>query len=87
MGARAQRHAGGIGQAAVMHTAPPSAEQLRLAFRHVSRPGWPSTLEAALAQPAYRVCLYGIARNLHRRGIERAVAAGAQQPSLFTEPV
>jgi hypothetical protein len=46
--------------------APVTAEQLRMAFRHVRRPGWPATLEAALAHPVYRVCLHGIARNLNR---------------------
>lgn len=46
-------------------------EQLRLAFRQVSRPGWPSTLEAALQHPTYRVCLHGIARNLGRVGLDR----------------
>lgn len=57
-----------------------TSEQLRLAFRQVSRPGWPSTLEAALEQPAYRVALYGIARNLHRRGLDRATAPTGQLP-------
>lgn len=52
--------------------APITAEQLRLAFRQVSRPGWPSTLEAALAHPVYRTCLQSIARNLNRRGIDSA---------------
>lgn len=51
--------------------APVTAEQLRLAFRQVSRPGWPSTLEAALDHPVYRVCLHGMARNLNRRGLDR----------------
>lgn len=55
-------------------------EQLRLAWRHVSRPGWPATLEAALERPAYRVALYGIARNLHRRGLDRAPASTGQLP-------
>ena len=66
-----------------------TAEQLRLAWRHISRPGWPPTLEAALERPHYRVCLEGIARNLHRRGIDRvpdAAPAPAPQLALFTPP-
>lgn len=66
--------------------APVTAEQLRLAFRQVSRPGWPSTLEAALAHPAYRACLHGIARNLNRRGLDRMPARPAEAtPDLFTQ--
>ncbi|MBN8493423.1 MAG: hypothetical protein J0M00_18600 [Burkholderiales bacterium] len=49
---------------------PVTDEQLRLAFRQISRPGWPATLEAALEQPVYRTALLGIARNLNRGGIE-----------------
>ena len=59
---------------------PVTEEQLRMAFRQISRPGWPSTLEAALEQPAYRVALYGIARNLHRRGLDRAPVSTGQLP-------
>lgn len=62
---------------------PITAEQLRLAWRHVSRPGWPPTLEAALEHPAYAVALRGIARNLHRRGIDCAAAAVPPQMPLF----
>lgn len=65
---------------------PPTAEQLRLAFRQISRPGWPSTLEAALEHPVYRVCLCGIARNLNRRGLDRMPAPALLQPALFPEP-
>lgn len=65
-------------------SAPPTDEQLRLAWRHISRPGWPSTIEAALAMPHYRACLLGIARNLHRRGIDRMPAAQPTLP-LFAE--
>jgi 4'-phosphopantetheinyl transferase EntD len=59
---------------------PITDEQLRLAFRQVQRPGWPSTLEAALAHHVYRTCLIGMARNLNRRGIDRA-----PQLTLFTD--
>lgn len=57
---------------------PPTAEQLRLAFRQVSRPGWPTTLEAALAHPVYGVCLRGMACTLDRRGMDRAPTDAAQ---------
>lgn len=40
---------------------------LRQAWQHVTHPGWPATLQAALARPLYRICLHGIARNLARR--------------------
>jgi hypothetical protein len=46
--------------------APPTDEQLRLAFRQVRRPGWPSTLEEALARPVYALAIQGIARCLGR---------------------
>lgn len=46
--------------------AAPTAEQLRHAWRYVSRPGWPDTLEQALQTQPYRTCLHGIARNLSR---------------------
>jgi hypothetical protein len=64
---------------------PPTDEQLRLAFRHVSRPGWPSTLEATLEHPLYRTCLIQMARNLNRRGIDRAPARTA--PALPPLPL
>lgn len=59
---------------------PPTDEQLRLAFRQISRPSWPSTLETALQHPVYRTCLIGIARNLNRRGIDRQPAPTAPPP-------
>jgi len=46
--------------------APITAEQLRRAFLHIRRPGWPSTFEQALASPVFCACLHGIARNLAR---------------------
>lgn len=66
-----------------MNAAAPTAEQLRLAWRHVSRPGWPPTLEQALEQHAYRVALHAIARNLGRRGMDRTAAAVPPQLPLF----
>ncbi len=68
-----------------MSAATVTPEQLRLAFRQISRPGWPSTLEAALEQPAYRVALHGIARNLGRRGIDSLPAAHVPQLHLFRD--
>lgn len=61
---------------------PVTDEQLRLAFRQISRPGWPSTLEAALDSHVFRTCLYRIASNLNRRGIDRMPAAPSRQPAL-----
>lgn len=58
--------------------APVTEEQLRLAFRQISRPGWPSTLEAALANPVYRVCLHGI-------GIDRVPARPVAERELFED--
>lgn len=42
-------------------------DQLRLAYRHISRPGWPP-LEQCLhgADDHWRTCLAGIARNMGR---------------------
>jgi hypothetical protein len=48
-------------------TAPePTREQLALAFRHMARPGWPSTLDAALQVHHYRICITGLARRMSR---------------------
>ena len=46
----------------------PTDEQLRLAFRQISRPGWPATLEAAIAHRTFGVCLRAIACQLNRPG-------------------
>lgn len=56
-------------------------EQLRMAWRHINRPGWPPTLEEALGNRSYSVCLYGIARNLHRTGMDR-MTARSDEPGL-----
>lgn len=63
-----------------------SDKQLRLAWRHVNRPGWPATLEAALALPHYRACLEGIARNLHRAAWAGWVARTCPAPVPPTPP-
>jgi hypothetical protein len=65
---------------------PVSDEQLRLAWRHISRPGWPATLEAALALPHYRAALEGIARNLHRAAWAGIVARTCPAPVPPTPP-
>jgi hypothetical protein len=44
----------------------PSEEQLRLAYRHMARPGWPPTLEAAMQIHHYRICITQLARRLGR---------------------
>lgn len=44
----------------------PSPEQLQIAMRHLQRPGWPSTLEAALASPIYGPLVRTLARRLNR---------------------
>lgn len=67
----------------------PTAEQLRLAWRHVSRPGWPPTLEAALRIPHYSTCLHAMARNLYRppfghRAPPQPVAALPTAPPVST---
>lgn len=73
-----------------MPAADVTAEQLRLAWRQISRPGWPATLEAALELPAYRAALCGIARNLGRRGLDHMPAPppapAAPQLPLFPPP-
>jgi hypothetical protein len=44
----------------------PTREQLALAFRQISRPGWPASLDDALARPHFAAALRGIAVNLRR---------------------
>jgi hypothetical protein len=46
---------------------PPLTEaQLQLAYRHLARPGWPDTLQAALADPVRGPCVRGLARQFSR---------------------
>lgn len=66
---------------------PPTAEQLRLAFRHVSRPGWPATLEAALAHPVYSVCLTAMARQLNRHAFNHQPPPQPVAPTPAAAPV
>ena len=63
------------------HPAPePTDEQLRLALRHLWRPGWPATLDATLVHATYGVCVRGLARNLGRAATRRAQLAAAAEP-------
>jgi hypothetical protein len=59
-------------------------EQLRLAFRHLRRPNsWPTTFEAAMADPTFALCLRAMARNLGRPKWQASPVA----PSLPAAPV
>lgn len=60
----------------------PTLQQLQIAFRHISRPGWPPTLEQALAKPHYALCLRAMAQNLGRA----SVCGPAQRPGPTTAP-
>lgn len=55
----------------------PTEEQLALMYRHLARPGWPTTLEAALAHRVYGPCLRQAARttNLNRGAWRPAAVA------------
>jgi hypothetical protein len=70
----------------------PTLEQLRLAYRHMARPGWPSTLEAALQVHTYRICITGLARRMSRPEWKpqprplHLVANGATVPPTPTVP-
>lgn len=46
--------------------APQTTEQLALAYRHLYRPGWPATLEAALQDTRINALVRGYARSLGR---------------------
>lgn len=68
----------------------PTLEQLRLAYRHMARPGWPSTLEAALKVHHYGICITALARRMNRPGWKpqprplHLVNNGAQVPPTPT---
>ena len=47
-----------------------TTEQLEMARRHLSRPGWPPTLEAVLADPVRGKCVLGFARQFSRGGMD-----------------
>lgn len=72
----------------------PSKEQLQMALRHLSRPGWPSTLDAALASPIYGPLVRTLARRINRpnwmeRGsseLPNAAPAPAPLPRLHFDP-
>lgn len=51
----------------VAPVAAPTEEQLRMAYRHLCRPGWPTPFEAAMAKLGYRTAITQVARNMHRQ--------------------
>ncbi len=64
---------------ALQKVAEPTKEQLQLAFRHLARPGWPTTLEEALQDRRVGGLVRGLARSLNR---VKATALPAQpQPA------
>jgi hypothetical protein len=71
--------------AAAQHVAA-STEALQLAYRHLARPGWPNTLEAALAVPALRHQLHAQAATLGRPSWQQRQAVHASH-SLPRSPV
>jgi hypothetical protein len=54
----------------------PTRQQQELAYRQLRRPSWPDTLDAALAQRTYEVCINAVARRLSRA----SACAGARPP-------
>lgn len=66
----------------------PTEEQLALMYRHLARPGWPTTLEATLAHRIYGPCLRQAARltNLNRGAWRPAAAPPAPQVHAFIPP-
>lgn len=62
--------------------APPTTDQLELALRQLWRPGYPRTLDEALAHPTFGHCVRGLARNLGR-----ASAPATRPHRLPTAPV
>lgn len=69
----------------------PSAEQLALAYRHLARPGWPTSVEAAMARHSYATALRQVARILHRGawrppGHTPLMSLRAHVPPTPTEP-
>lgn len=71
---------------------PVTEEQLLLAFRHLRRPGWPTTLELALQDPARAGCIQGWARQMNRQRFisshlgPRSVPTGQPVPPTPTAP-
>ena len=53
-------------QAAPAPLPEPTREQLALAYRHLARPGWPTSVDAAMARHSYATALRQVARILHR---------------------
>lgn len=71
-------------------TPEPTLEQYRLAYRQLSRPGWPS-FDACMQDHVRRTCLAGIARNMGRARwsatvIARGLPQGQPVPATPTAP-
>lgn len=70
----------------------PSREQLAMAYRHMARPGWPPTLDAALQVHHYRICITGLALRLGRPGWKpqhqplQLMSSGAPVPPTPDQP-
>lgn len=56
-------------------------EQLMLAFRQLKRPGWPATLDEALADRTRGQLLRGLARQFCREGRPAAVSYRPPTPA------
>lgn len=73
--------------------AEPTRQQLELAYRHMARPGWPSTLDAALQLHHYRICITQLARRMGRPQWQpagnrpRLGLPGASVPPTPAQPV
>lgn len=66
----------------------PTAEQLQLAFRHLSRPNlWPSTVEECLRKPHFAAALRALALRMHRGGIGQPNGAKPQHSLPTGVPV
>lgn len=70
----------------------PTRAQLAMAFRHMRRPGWPTSLDDALAVHHYRICITGLARRMNRPGWTpsslplQLMSAGAPVPPTPRSP-
>lgn len=72
--------------ATISAVAEPTREQQQLAYSHMARPGWPPTLEAALAIYSYRTAINGLARRLHRPAFGQRTGPGHTLPKLPAPP-
>jgi hypothetical protein len=67
---------------------PPTPEQQQLAYRQLWQFGWPDTLDAALAKPAYALAINAVARRLGRAPVPArpAVAHVGLPPTPASPP-